>query len=83
MKFYKPYTILDNHAYGIYSSHNLSFYLYYTRSPSVAYGASSLVRGSLTAFPLTPTHCKISIYRLDSAIQPRRCAAPRFDETRR
>ena len=34
MKSYKPYTILDNHAYGIYSPHNLSFYLYYTHSPS-------------------------------------------------
>ena len=52
MKSYRPYTILDNHASGIYSSRNLSLLLYYTRSPSVAYGASSLVRGSLTAFPL-------------------------------
>ena len=35
IKSYRLYTILDNHTYGsIYSSHNLSFHLYFTRSPS-------------------------------------------------
>ena len=31
---YRLYTILDNHAYSIYPSHNLSLHLDYTRSPS-------------------------------------------------
>ena len=44
MKSYKPYTILDNHDYRIYLSHNLSLHLYYTRSPSVTFGDSSLRR---------------------------------------
>ena len=75
--------ILDNHAYSIYLSRNLSFYLYYTRSPSPDFRRELPPQGAERAFLLTQTHLQIPIYRYDSASKPRRCATLRFDVTRR
>ena len=74
MKSYKPYTILDNHAYGIYSSHNLSLLLYYTRSPSPDFRRELPPGRSQTVFPLNEASRKsqfaVKIQQSNLAVLP-------------